>query len=238
VTLVVENLSQARGGRTLFAGVSFTVKPGEALILTGPNGAGKTTLIRTLAGFLTPIAGSIRLDGGDPEATVGEQSHYVGHVNAIKAALTVQENADFWARYLATNVPAPLVGEGQGGGEPQLSPISPTLSPSPQGGGKLEALHQLGLSELADIPAAFLSAGQKRRLGLSRLLLAHRPLWLLDEPTVSLDAANRDRLAGIINAHLAAGGMVVAATHLPLGLLNARELDLTTASQVARAEAL
>ncbi len=152
-----------RGGRTLFAGLSFAVGGGEALLLLGPNGAGKTTLIRTIAGLLAPAAGAIRLDGGDAERSVGEQCHYVGHLNALKSSLTVEENAAFWCRFL-------------GGRRDGLD----------------VALEAFGLAHLRDIPAAYLSAGQKRRLGLARVLLAERPVWLLDEPTVSLDQRRPD----------------------------------------------
>ena len=194
--LVVENLAQSRGGRTLFRDLSFTVAAGEALILTGPNGTGKTTLLRTLAGLLLPEQGVVRLDRGDAELSVGEQVHLVGHDNAVKGQLTVAENARAWAAIL--------------GGS---SAIGPTLD-------------ALDLSALSAIPAAYLSAGQKRRLGLARLLLAARPLWLLDEPTVSLDADNRERVTALVASHVAKGGIAIAATHLPLGLEPARTLDL------------
>jgi len=202
--LVAQNLSVDRGGRLVFEGVSLAVAGGEALLLTGPNGAGKTTLIRTVAGFIRPVSGSIRLEGGPEDSDLGERCHYVGHANAIKASLTVAENARFWLRYL-------------GGGESDAA----------------EALHRFGLSALADIPAGYLSAGQKRRLGLARLLLARRLIWLLDEPTVSLDAASVALLAKLVNAHVAGGGMVVAATHLPLGLERTRELRLGAPSLAA-----
>src|SRR5215470_11008514 len=95
MNLVAKNLASCRGGRPLFAGISFVLGAGEALLLLGPNGSGKTTLIRTIAGLMTPAAGSIRIDGGDPERSVGEQCHYVGHRNALKGSLTVAENAAF-----------------------------------------------------------------------------------------------------------------------------------------------
>ena len=164
--LIAEGLTSIRGGRTLFAGLSFAVGAGEALLLLGPNGAGKTTLIRTIAGLLGPAAGTIRLEGGDAERSVGEQCHYVGHLNAVKSSLTVEENATFWCRFL-------------GGRRDGLD----------------AALAAFGLAALRDIPAAYLSAGQKRRLGLARVLLADRPIWLLDEPTVSLDRAAQEVLA-------------------------------------------
>jgi heme exporter protein A len=195
--LIAEGLASIRGGRTLFASLSFAVGAGEALLLLGPNGSGKTTLIRTLAGLLAPAAGRVHLEGGDAERSVGEQCHYVGHLNALKSSLTVEENATFWCRFL-------------GGGRDGLD----------------NALAPFGLAALRDIPAAYLSAGQKRRLGLARLLLAERPIWLLDEPTVSLDTAAQAALGGIVEGHLAKGGLVVAATHVPLGLSNARELHL------------
>ena len=202
--LVADRLSSIRGGRTLFSELSFAVEAGEALLLLGPNGAGKTTLIRTIAGLLGPAAGAIRIDGGDAERSVGEQCHYVGHLNALKSSLTVEENAAFWCRFL-------------GGRRDGLD----------------AALEAFGLAHLRDIPAAYLSAGQKRRLGLARVLLAERPVWLLDEPTVSLDSAAQTALARAVEGHLAAGGVVVAATHAPLGLPNSRELHLGGRAEAA-----
>ena len=207
--LVADKLTSVRGGRTLFCELSFAVGSGEALLLLGPNGAGKTTLIRMIVGLLAPVSGGIRLHGGDAERSVGEQCHYVGHQNASRSSLTVAENAGFWCRFL-------------GGGDVD------------GGGGRIEAaLAAFGLAHLRDIPAAYLSAGQKRRLGLARVLLADRPVWLLDEPTVSLDSAAQDMLAAAVAAHLAAGGLAVAATHTALGFANARELRLGDRPQAA-----
>lgn len=193
--LIGENLACVRGGRTVFEDLSLGVVGGEGLVLRGPNGSGKTSLLRMLAGFLHPAEGSITLDGGDDEASVGEQAHYVGHLNGVKRALTVAENLRFWGAYL--------------------------------GGGSVDdSLERLNLAPLRDIPAGLLSAGQARRLGLARLHLVPRPLWLLDEPSVSLDAASQAILAGLIRDHLACGGLVLAATHVPLGLELAHELVL------------
>ena len=194
--LIAENLVCVRGGRTVFEGLSLEVAAGDGLVLRGPNGAGKTSLLRILAGFLRPAGGSIALEGGAAEASVGEQAHYVGRLNGVKRPLTVAENLGFWAAYLG-------------------------------GGGALDAsLERLNLAALRDIPAGLLSAGQARRLGLARLHLVPRPLWLLDEPSVSLDAASQEILAGLIRDHLAGGGLALAATHVHLGLDFAQELVL------------
>jgi heme exporter protein A len=182
------------------------VARGEALLLTGPNGAGKTTLLRALAGLLPPASGSIRVEGSGGDPDLLEACHYVGHRNGLKAALTVAENAAFWGAYLDP-------GHGQGLTEEVWS-----------------ALERFGLAALADIPAGYLSAGQQRRLALTRLLVARRPVWLLDEPTVSLDAAAAALLAEVVADHLRAGGLAVAATHVELGLSGARELRLGAAS--------
>ncbi len=200
--LIADQLQVTRGARTIIRDLSFEVAAGEALLLTGANGAGKTTLIRTLAGFLAPSGGTIRLNGGDPERDIAEQSHYVGHANGIKASLTVAENLRFWTEYLAE--------DDRDGNADRLD----------------EALDHFNLLDLSDIPAGYLSAGQKRRLGLARLLVAHRPLWLLDEPTVSLDTASVALLAKAVDAHVTGGGIAIAATHIPLGLAKTRELRL------------
>jgi heme exporter protein A len=195
--LIADGLACSRGGRRLFSDLSFTTGAGEALLLTGPNGAGKTTLIRTIAGLLPPAGGAIRIEGGKDDRSVGEQCHYVGHLNAIKASLSVEANAAFWCGFL-------------GGGIGRVA----------------AALETFGLAALRDIPAAYLSAGQKRRLGLARVLLADRPIWLLDEPTVSLDTAAQEVLTRAVDAHLAKRGLVIAATHVALGFAGARALSL------------
>lgn len=204
--LTIDQLAVRRGSRLVIDDLSFSAKAGQALLLTGPNGAGKTTLLRTIAGFIAHESGTISLEGGDAEREIGEQSHYVGHANGIKSGLSVSENLTFWAEYLA-----------------------PDAARAEQRDRIFEALERLNLVSLEDIPAAYLSAGQKRRLGLGRLLVAERPLWLLDEPTVSLDTASVALLAGIVKNHIAGGGLAVAATHIPLGLEDSAELRLGAA---------
>ena len=200
VQLIAEDLEIERGGRLVIDGLSFTVSAGETLVLSGANGAGKTTLLRTVAGYIRPSGGRIRLDGGDSELTISEQAHVVGHANAVKSSMTVFENAAFWSEYLS--------GRAADGREVEAS------------------LRHFGLDGLVEFPAAYLSAGQRRRLGLARLLLARRPVWLLDEPTVSLDVASSDRLVSAVNDHTRAGGLAIVATHLPLAFERARTLTI------------
>ena len=193
------DLAIERGGRRLFASLSLEADQGSALIVTGPNGAGKSSLLRALCGFLPLQAGGFALEGGDSERTVGEQAHYLGHADALKGALTAGENLAFWAGAL-------------GGDSSRVRSRA--------------ALASLGLSHVIDFPAGALSAGQKRRVALARLLVARRPLWLLDEPTTALDAAAQAAFATIMQDHLSDGGIVVAATHAALGLAGAREVRL------------
>jgi heme exporter protein A len=202
VKLTGHDLACVRGGRRVFSGVSFAVAAGQALVLTGPNGAGKSSLLRVIAGLIHPTAGRVTLEGGDPELGIGEQAHYVGHLDPLKPALTVTENLAFWARFL------------------NGARVADEESLIARG------LAAAGLDELAQLPAGYLSAGQKRRLSLARVLAAPRPVWLLDEPTTALDAASQERLRGVMQAHLAGGGLIVAATHGPLGLAEPLELPL------------
>jgi heme exporter protein A len=185
-----------RGGREVFSSLDFAAGSGEALAVTGRNGSGKTSLLRLIAGLLVPAAGTIALEGGGAELTLPEQAHYLGHRDALKPALSVAENLTFWRDFL--------------GGE-QTDPAG--------------ALKQVGIDHAADLPAAFLSAGQRRRLSLARLLTVRRPVWLLDEPTTALDAAGQDMFAGLMRDHLARGGLIVAATHARLDV-EARELRM------------
>jgi heme exporter protein A len=189
-----------RGGREVFAGLDFSAAAGEVLAVTGPNGAGKTSLLRQIAGLLAIPSGSIDLDGGDGELTLAEQAHYLGHRDALKPALSVMENLAFWRDFL--------------GGEATDA---------------ADSLAAVGLDHTADLPAAVLSAGQRRRLSIARLLTVRRPIWLLDEPTSALDAAGQAMFAALMADHLARGGMIVAATHAPLGIA-ARELRMGGAS--------
>lgn len=193
--LVADNIACVRGGREVFAGLSFSVGAGEALLVTGRNGAGKSSLLRLIAGLVRPSGGRLVLSGGG-DAGIGELAHYLGHQDAVKPALSVLENLSFWADYLG------------GRGRPAA------------------ALKTMDLDALADLPAAYLSAGQKRRLSIARLIVVRRPIWLLDEPTSALDAPSQATLAKIMRAHLHGRGLIVAATHGTIGLPRARQLRL------------
>ena len=199
--LSATDLACRRGGRDVFAGVSFSVASGESLTIRGRNGAGKSSLLRMVAGLVRVAGGQHSLEGGDPELTLGEQAHYLGHLDALKPSLSVEENLRFWSAFL-------------GAAASDLS----------------EPLRAVGLNALSDLPAAYLSAGQRRRLSIARLLTVKRPLWLLDEPTSTLDAAAQVRLGEIMKAHLAGGGIILAATHGPLQLDGAQELNLDGAA--------
>lgn len=190
------DLRCVRGGREVFSGLDFAVTAGELLAVTGRNGAGKTSLLRLAAGLLAPSGGSLDLAGGETELTLPEQAHYLGHRDPLKPALSVRENLDFWRDFL--------------GGE---------LADSDA------CLAKAGLDHAADLPAAYLSAGQRRRLSIARLLAVRRPVWLLDEPTSALDAAGQELFTGVMRDHLAGGGLIMAATHAPLGI-EARELRM------------
>jgi heme exporter protein A len=199
------DLGIERGGRRLFAGLAFEAPEGSALIVTGPNGAGKTSLLRALAGFLPLQAGGFALEGGDGEKTVGEQAHYLGHADGVKGALTAGENLAFAAAMLGGDSSRPA---------------------------QRAALAHVGLAHAIDFPSRLLSAGQRRRVALARLLVSKRPLWLLDEPTTGLDAAAQGAFAAIMLGYLNGGGIIVAAAHAPLGLDGARELRLGAADGV------
>jgi heme exporter protein A len=201
-----------RGGRRVFSGVGFSVSAGQALVLTGPNGAGKSSLLRVIAGLIRPASGKVALVGGDPELSVGEQAHYVGHLDPLKPALTVAENLTFWARFL-------------NGGADRWRQSGRDAAADEQARIAL-GLSAAGLEDLAGLPAGYLSAGQKRRLSLARVVAVPRPVWLLDEPATALDAASKERLQRMMQAHLADGGLIVAATHGPLGLTAPAELPL------------
>jgi heme exporter protein B len=196
VRIEIENLACRRSGRLVFERLSFSLGAGECLLVTGRNGAGKSSLLSILAGRLAADAGSIRTEGIG-ERTLPEALHLVGHRDALKSALTAEENLTC-ARDLL--------------GEPALSPP--------------DALRAIGLEQVADLPVAYLSAGQRRRVALARLLVADRPLWLLDEPTAALDAAAQESLFGLMRAHLADGGLIIAATHTPLPLPDTKELRI------------
>lgn len=201
--LVARDLTCQRGGRIVFRDVSFSLDAGEVLVVTGPNGAGKSSLLRQLAGLVDVAAGRIFLEGGQTDATLAEQAHYIGHLDALKAAMSVRETAEFWAGFL-------------GGTQENID----------------RAFEVFDVAPLRDLPVAYLSAGQRRRLTLSRLLIAPRALWLLDEPSVALDAASLERLVSAMEAHLAGGGLIVAATHQPLGFVRSRSLDLVSVRAV------
>ncbi len=194
--LTAEALACRRGGRAIFDSVGFRLANGEAIALTGRNGAGKSSLIAMLCGRLRPEAGAIKLDGLD-DMPLAEAAHLVGHRDGLKTALTATENLRFAQELLG----------------------SAGLTPA-------EALATVGLPHAGPLPVGYLSAGQRRRVALARLLVASRPIWLLDEPMAALDVGSQAMLSQLMQGHLAAGGAILAATHGPLGLDGARELRI------------
>ncbi|HEY7232446.1 MAG TPA: heme ABC exporter ATP-binding protein CcmA [Pseudolabrys sp.] len=194
-----EGLACNRGGREVFRDLSFKVPAGEALIVTGRNGAGKSSLLRMIAGLVRVAAGRLSLNGGTADAPIAEQVHYLGHQDAMKPSLTVLENLQFWAKFLGS-----------------YNDVG-------------RALELLDLAPLANLPAAYLSAGQRRRLSIARIVAVSRPVWLLDEPTSTLDAPSQARLSELMRTHVTGGGIIVAAAHGPIGLERARELKLGAA---------
>jgi heme exporter protein A len=202
--LTAESLAARRGDDLIFGNISFYLPEGQALVLTGPNGSGKSTLLRVVAGFLRPEKGSVTFTDsrGRTDRPPSEVSHYLGHRNAMKNELTVAENLDFWRLFLDDGSQAP--------------PASIE-----------DAAEAVGLGGVTHLPFGYLSAGQQRRFAFAKLLVARRPIWILDEPTAALDT-NADRLfAALIGEHQRKGGIVLAATHQPLGLSNVQELRMT-----------
>ena len=195
--LSATGLAGERGGEPVFSDVGFALSAGQALVVTGPNGAGKSTLLRVIAGLLPAADGVIRFDGGPAWPTLTGAAHYLGHMNAMKSALSVADNLGFWRAF---------------DGASQLSVIG--------------ALAAVGLETVAHLPFGYLSTGQRRRVAIARLLLSHRPVWLLDEPTAGLDATSESRFAALMAAHLGGGGVIIAATHQPLGLEGAAKLEM------------
>jgi heme exporter protein A len=194
--LIAENLGGERGGEAVFSGINFALEKGQALIVTGPNGAGKSTLLRVVTGLLPVAAGRVLIEGGGEDfPSVASACHYLGHQNAMKTALSVAENLRFWRDFSGADF----------------------LSAE-------QALAMVGLDGIGHLPFGYLSTGQRRRAAIAKLLVSRRPLWLLDEPTAGLDKASEERFAVLMAQHCGEGGIIIAATHLPLGLDGAQAL--------------
>jgi heme exporter protein A len=202
--LIAEDLACRRGERLVFAGLSFRLPPGGALVLTGTNGSGKTSLLRLIAGLIAPAAGRLAWGAAPIDADLaGHRTHlhYVGHQDGVKPGLTVCETLIFWAALRGCNI-------GCGASELDM------------------ALTAFALEPIADWPCRWLSAGQRRRLALSRLFLTPASLWLLDEPFSALDQDNQNRLERAVTVHRAAGGRIALATHIPTVIDGATEIGL------------
>lgn len=208
---IANNIAVDRGARRIVQDVSFELANGEALIVTGENGSGKSTLLRALAGLLPLAGGGMHFDliseGADDPMMIREHIHYLGHQNAMKAALTVRENLSFWQNFTT-------------GGD----------NDEGEGASIEEALDIVELPQTIDLPFGYLSTGMKRRVAIAKLLVSERPVWIVDEPTAGLDAKSSRMFTELCQDHCAAGGILIAATHLPLGIEGARELVVERSS--------
>ncbi|RCL03134.1 MAG: heme exporter protein A [Candidatus Tokpelaia sp. JSC189] len=183
------DLTAERGGKILFSGLNFSLVSGNLLTVTGPNGAGKSTLLRIIAGLHKPIIGSIQIEEAGAVLPRAMFCHYLSEKNAMKPMLPVGENLRFWGRWLRARDYDPH-----------------------------QVLEAVEMAHSIHLPYGILSTGQKRRVALARLLIAWRPLWILDEPTAGLDNAACSLFTIIMKRHIYSSGMIIAATHLPLGL--------------------
>lgn len=200
--LDVSELAARRGDDRIFSGIHLALQAGESLVLTGRNGTGKSTLIRVIAGLLPADEGKVSVTAnGAVIPRASEAMHYLGHRNAMKRELSVEENLAFWKSFM---------GDFAGGSGLDVD----------------AAAGELGLAELLHLPFGYLSAGQQRRMAMAKLLVAWRPIWLLDEPTAALDRQSDALFGRIMQGHLARGGIIIAATHQELGLENAGRLEM------------
>ncbi|SIQ88903.1 heme exporter protein A [Rhizobium sp. RU20A] len=198
--LSVEGLAARRGEDYVFRDITVRLEAGEALVVTGPNGSGKSTFLRAVAGLLKPDLGEVHVSGTHtPVERTAELCHYLGHRNAMKRELTVEENLGFWKSFFGDVAPA-------------------------RGMTITEAAEAVGLPGILHLPYGYLSAGQQRRMAMAKLIVAGRPIWILDEPTAALDAASETLFADLVLRHRSAGGIVLAATHQPLGFEGAKSL--------------
>lgn len=203
ITLLAEDVGCDRAGAPIVRGVSFTLKPGDALQLFGSNGSGKTSLLALFAGHIRPATGSANwsIAGGEAqENPFADSIFFLGHEVSVKPALTAQENLVFWAK---------LYGAGKNVGEDKIA----------------AALERVGMSDCRNMRAGRLSAGQRRRIDLARALLAQREVWLMDEPAAAIDAQGGAMLRGVISDHLENGGIALIATHDELGVAS-RKLEI------------
>ena len=199
---VGDRLDCIRGERRVLTDINFKMSDGEVLVLTGKNGTGKSTLLRLMSGLLRPQAGKLFWDGEsiDEDPSVhNSRMTYVGHAEAVKPTLSVIENVEFWRSVRETS-----------------------------GCSAQDALEAVGIGHLANIPARYLSAGQKRRVALTRALTSGAKLWLLDEPTTALDVDASASFGASIEKHRKAGGMAVISTHTDLGISDTRNLNLSS----------
>jgi len=217
LSLTAERLACTRGDRKLFDGLSFRVSAGQALAVEGANGAGKTSLLRMIAGFLAPAAGRLVLKSAQTEITDAEERGksigWLGHHDGLKPQLTVREQLDFFARLYRDPLRPSLA-------QAPATGTSPASASRAGGADLISVLERVGLARQAELPCRYLSAGQRRRLALARLLVSERPLWLLDEPFAALDVAGQALIAQLMVRHCGHGGIIIAATHDPLGLGN------------------
>lgn len=204
--VIAENLAIRRGEDLIFNEVSFDLAEGDALTVTGPNGVGKSTLLRGLAGLLSFEVGTFSIDEGNSstgenDKELHEYCHYIGHENAMKSELSVLDNMRFWQEQMGVS----------------------NLSLSPE-----EAANAFGLSHTLDLPFGFLSQGQRRRIALTKLFVSYRPLWFLDEPTAALDKASCGIFDKLVDKYIQSGGIVIAATHVPLGFKQSKTLEMVS----------